>query len=502
MIKNSYRIARWEFLSRFKTRSYLFNTFVTPILFTAIFLIPIYFLDYTPAVSIKLIGIIDLSPEKNMGSQLINALNKKYRLEKDWPEYQIYNVSVETVPEYSKMKEQHRSIEANLDSVSNLHQMIKKERAGYYKNRNTPNRTFALDKSYERLREVREEKELIEIELKRFKVALDSLYEKTARSSADSMIVTNVLNAYLVFPPNVTQSGVIEYHSKNPGELIDTERIEKLLQNILIRKRISPLPLEKQQIREILKPISLEKYKISDKDFEEWNIYAQFYGPLIAVFLLFMSIFTSGSYLFSGLLLEKSNKIIEVLLSYAKSGEIMAGKIFGLGFLGLVQVFIWLTLSWLAVTTGVFSSSGLGYLNLENSFYFLLYFSLGYLFYAAIFVMIGSVFNSEHDAQQSNQLLRMVAIFPVLISLIVLTEPNSAWIRFLSYVPFLTPSFMILRIPLSPEPLTTDIIITTIIMFVFIIIVVFIAGKVFRVSTLLSGKKHQIKDIVNWIKKS
>ena len=93
-----------------------------------------------------------------------------------------------------------------------------------------------------------------------------------------------------------------------------------------------------------------------------------------------MAIFTSGGYLFSGVLLEKSNRVMEVLMSYATSTQIMGGKILGLGFLGLVQVLIWFLITGLLVFTGLLSTSGLSYLNFENALYFILYFSLGFLF--------------------------------------------------------------------------------------------------------------------------
>lgn len=497
-----FRIARWEFLSRIKTRSFFFNTFISPILITSIFILPIYFFKYQPEVSVKLVGIIDLTQERNVGPELLGELNKQYRLDNNLSEYEILNVSVKDSKPFQSMQKEYNTIKAELDSFSNLYERIKQERAGYYTNRNTPNRQFALSKSYDRLQLIRDEKELTEIELTRYKAALDSVYEREARIAADKMILSNVLNSYMVFPGNFTKTGYIEYHSKSPGDLLDTARLEKVMQNIIIRKRMAEENLDRDKMRNLLRPIYLEKYKNSSSSEEEWNIYAQFYGPLIGVFLLFMAIFTSGGYLFSGVIQEKSNRVMEVLMSFASSRQIMGGKILGLGFLGLVQIFAWFAMTGLLMASGVLSSAGLGYLNIENGFYFLLYFSLGFLFYGSIFITAGSVFASEYDAQQVNQFLRTMAIFPVLISLVVLTDPNSTWIRVLSYIPFLSPSFMILRIPLSSVPVTTDIFFTSIIMFVSIIAIIFVAGKLFRVTTLMQGKQPSFKEIIYWIKNS
>lgn len=499
-MKSILRIARWEFMARFRSRSFFFNTFISPLLFTAIFILPIYFFNYQPEVSVKLVGLIDLSEDKNISSELLKELNRQYRLENKLSEYEIYNISIKNSKPYQLMQDEYETIKFELDSVTALHNLIKEQRTAYYKNRNTPNREFSLNRSYERLREVREEKELIEIELQRFQTALDSVYEKEARIAADSMIVSNVLNSYLVISRDFAKTGYIEYHTKNPGDLLDTERLEKVMQNIIIRKRMVDARLERSQMRELLRPIYLEKYIINSEN--QWNIYAQFYGPLIGVFLLFMAIFTAGGYLFSGVLLEKSNRVIEVLMSYATSTQIMGGKILGLGFLGLVQVLTWFLITTLLVAMGFLSTSGLNYLNLENAFYFVLYFSLGFLFYGAIFIMASAVFANEYDAQQINQFLRTLAIFPVLLSLTVLTDPNSNLIRILSLIPFLSPSFMILRIPLSSVPITLDIYVTTIIMVVSIAFIIVIAGRLFRVTTLMQGKRPTFKEIIYWIKNS
>jgi len=499
-MKNIFRIARWEFASRIKSRSFFFNTLITPLLFTSIFILPIYFFTHKTDVSVKLVGIIDLTENRTMGTELLNELTRHYRLDNRISEYEIYNISVDNSRPYQLMASEFQDISNQLDSVSALYEKIKTDRAGYYRNRKTPNRQFALDKSYERLRDVREEKELVEIESVRFKTALDSMYEKEARVSADSMIIADLLNSYMVISKNFAKTGFIEYHSKNPGDLIDTERLEKVLHNIIIRKRMTDEGIDANKVRTMLRPIHLEKYRLNNESQEKWNIYAEFYAPMIGVFLLFMSIFTSGGYLFSGVLLEKSNRIIEVLMSFATPAQIMAGKIVGLGFLGFVQIFIWFSITAFLLTTGILSSSGLNFLNIDNGLYFLLYFGLGFLFYGSIFITIGSIYASEYDAQQINQFLRTMAIFPVLLSLLVLTEPNSVWIRVLSFIPFLSPSFMILRIPLSPVSITGDIYITVIIMVFSIVAIIFIAGKLFRVTTLMQGKKPGFSEILYWIK--
>ena len=497
-MRNLFRIAQWEFRSRFRSRSFIFNTIVSPFLFAAILMLPLYLYHNQPQVSTKLVGIIDLTGE-NITAELQEEMNRNYRLDDSSPEYMILKVSVDNSNAYRAMNNDYQDIKAQLDSVDALYEKIKARRQVYFLNKTNPNREALLRNSYNQLQSAREEKELIQVELEHYNAALDSVYERQARIMADSMLMHDVLNSYLVFPGKFTNTGAMEYHSKNVVELLDTERLERILQTIVITDRVQDDGIERSKVSRWLRPVQIKKFQLFPRGQEEWNLYVQFYGPLIAVFLLFMAIFTAGGYLFSGLVLEKSNRVIEVLMSFATSRQIMGGKILGLGFLGLVQVLIWFALSVLLVEGDFIPGNQLAYMNLNNALYFLLYFSLGFLFYGSLFVMIGSLFSNEYDAQQINQILRTLAIFPSLLSLLVLSEPNSPLIRELSYIPFLAPSFMILRIPLSSTPIITDIWITTVIMVVSIIIVILLAGKLFRLTALLQGKKPTLKEIWFWV---
>ncbi|HGY56163.1 MAG TPA: ABC transporter permease [Caldithrix abyssi] len=498
-MKNLFRIARWEFVTRFRSRSFMFNTIVSPLLFTTVIMLPLLFFEHQPEQSTKLVGIIDLSGE-NIARDLQKELNRYYRLNNTSPEYMVLNVSVNNSEPYQEKLGEFREIQARRDSINQLYNQIKQQRTRYYQNTKLPNRTYLLQSSYKKLQQVREEKELVDIELSRFRTALDSVYKFEAQKMADSLIVSGVLNSYLIFDTDFKETGIIHYNSNNPGDFLDTARLEKILQAIIIKKRILGDNVERSKAAHWLRPIKLKKFRVQGGVQREWDFYIQFYGPLIGVFLLFMAIFTASGYIFSSVLMEKNNRVIEVLLSYATSQQLMGGKILGLGLLGLVQIFIWIVITLALAGANIIPVQKIDYLTINNALYFMLYFSLGFLFYGAIFITVGSVSANEYDAQQINQLLRTVAIFPALLSLMVLTEPNSLLIRILSYIPFLTPSFMIMRIPLSTTPITEDIYITTLIMFASIAVLMYLSGRIFRVATLMQGKKPTWSEIMRWVR--
>jgi ABC-2 type transport system permease protein len=500
-MKNFFYIARWEFWTRFKSKSFLFATFVLPTLFSLLILIPILFISFQPEESIKLIGIINLS-DQTIGTKLQAYLDRNYRLKNYSPEYIVTKISVESSPLYRRVSNEFEEITTRKDSITDAYEKLKNLREGYYRRSDLANKKYLLDKSYQDLQEIRESKDLVEIEYKNYRTYLDSVYQKEARIAGDSLLMANFLNAYLVLPGNIFKGNYIEYHSLNTGDLLESERIQKAINAVIFEERLSEAEIDSDQIDEWLKPVVLKNYRLRAKGSREFDFYIEFYGSLIGMVLLFMAIFTSGGFLFSSVLQEKTNRVIEMLLSYASSWQIMAGKIFGLGFLGLSQVLIWLGIAFLFVFFNLFDAGTIPYLNIENAVYFLHYFSLGYLFYASIFVAIGAIFSSEQDAQQINLILRTISAIPVLLVFFTLREPNSLLVTYMSYIPFMTPYFMIMRISNYSLLITNEIYITTVIMFVSIIVMVFIAAKIFRMGTLSYGKKLNLRQILRLIRSS
>lgn len=500
-MRNIFYIARWEFISRFRTRSFLFSTFILPVLFSLLITLPVYFITYEDTVSTKLIGFINLQ-ENDLLEKLQTHLNKNYKLSSNSPEYIILPISVENSPHYKKALQEFKEVNQQLDSLTIAYNDLKDLREKYFKSRTLQSKQYLLQKSYDNLIRTRELKDITSLDYDYYKARRDSVFNKEARIAADSLLLQNILNAYLVVPPKVHYAGTIEYHSLNPGELLDSERMQKIMNEVIIQTRLREANIKDKQISQWLKPVVLKKYQLRAKGPTEWDFYIEFYGAVIGVVLLFMAIFTSGSFLFSSVLQEKTNRVIEILLSYASSLQIMAGKIFGLGFLGLMQVLIWLSITAVFVFFNLFQAGQISYLNLENAFFFLHYFSLGYLLYAAIFVAIGAIFSSEQEAQQVNIILRTIAILPVLLVFLFLREPDSGFITFLSYIPLLTPYFMILKIAQYGIPFSYDVYITSIILIVSIIGMVFLAAKIFKIGILMYGKKFTFREILSLLMSS
>ena len=125
-MKTIFYIAKWEFSTRFKTKAFLFSTFVLPLVFSLMVTLPVYFITYDEQVSTKLVGLINLS-RQNVTNTLQEQLDQNYKLPNSSPEYIVLPVSVESSPEYRTAFEELQDVSMRRDSITNAYNDIKEK---------------------------------------------------------------------------------------------------------------------------------------------------------------------------------------------------------------------------------------------------------------------------------------------------------------------------------------------------------------------------------------
>ena len=221
---------------------------------------------------------------------------------------------------------------------------------------------------------------------------------------------------------------------------------------------------------------------------------SSFFIPYLFLMILFMTIFMSGQLLLRSVIEERNNRTIEILLSSVKPDELMAGKIMGLGALGLTQMVFYLTVG--LITAHYRDMAMIEFRQLPV---FLIYFTTGYLFFASIYAAMGTLFTSEQEAQQTSGVIGIIAILPLIFASYFITNPGSAFTVGISYFPPLTPFMMILRLGTGTVE-GIEIFITGVIMVVSCWGMMKLSGKIFRTAILLYGKRATMKEIIHWIK--
>ncbi len=273
-------------------------------------------------------------------------------------------------------------------------------------------------------------------------------------------------------------------------------------------RRIHEAGLDEEVARKIQEYLYFESKQISEEGVEEeveGTDKVRQWAPAVFTYLLWISVFMISQMLLTNTIEEKSNRIMEVLLSSVSPLELMSGKIVGIASTGLTMVISWVVFFIAGIKLMPFFFDQMPDFDLaqivRDPVYiasFLIYFVLGYLLLASIFVGIGSVCNSLKEAQNLMSPVTIIMIVPLFAMVPVVRDPNGTIAKVLSYIPPFTPFVMMNRA--AGPPTTAEYVATTALLAVSIIFVLWAAAKVFRIGILMTGKPPKFLEIMRWIR--
>jgi ABC-2 type transport system permease protein len=313
------------------------------------------------------------------------------------------------------------------------------------------------------------------------------------RVDAVQLLAREELEGFLVIPATVRDSGEVIYRARNIGNFRIQERFSRTVEELITEQRMSAEGLDVRRIRALTADISVRSIKVDEKgDESETGFLETFFTSYIALMMLMFMVMTSGQLLIRSVVEEKQNRVIEVLLSSCSPRDLMAGKILGLSGLGLVQLGLWaLGLAAVMLKTQQLVAAP------DVMLLTLVYFLLGYLLYAGIFVAAGAPVTTEQEAQQITSYVSLMLVFPIVLAVPAMQNPDATYIRVLSFIPLLTPAFMVLRMPIQMPP-TWEILATLGILAVSAVAMMWVAGKVFRIAILVYGKRPSFRQLWSW----
>jgi ABC-2 type transport system permease protein len=210
---------------------------------------------------------------------------------------------------------------------------------------------------------------------------------------------------------------------------------------------------------------------------------------LASGFLLWSLIITGASILLNSVMEEKSNKILEVLLSSASATEILTGKVLGVALLTITVLLVWGGIGAFGLIAGLPEYAPMvGEVLIQSGLlgYFLAYAVGGYLMYAVLFAAIGAFCETPRDAQTLMGPIMMILVVPLLVMQMAIRTPDAPLVQIMSWIPFFTPFLMSARAP--SEPPMIEIVGTMAGMFAFALLMVWIAGRAFRAGALSDVK--------------
>ncbi len=344
-------------------------------------------------------------------------------------------------------------------------------------------------------------------------------------------VLKNEDSYLLIIPNKVSKNKLdeVQLFSKKQASISVVSYIEKELESKLKDNKLIENGISSDILKSLNMEVSISTLRLTDKGEESGSAGASYGVGMFGSILIYLFIFLYGVQVMRGVIEEKNNRIVEVIISSVRPFQLMMGKIVGIALVGLTQFVLWVVLT--MAINGVISQkmmsdkssvsateiSAQANANVDNEVMtdvlsavntinfplligtFLFYFLAGYLLYSALFAAIGSAVDSEAETQQFMFPVTIPLIFSfVLASSAVVNNPDGPIAFWLSMIPLTSPVVMMVRIPFGVP--AWQLITSMILLILGFMGTVWLAAKIYRTGILMYGKKVTFKEMMKWLK--
>jgi ABC-2 type transport system permease protein len=333
-----------------------------------------------------------------------------------------------------------------------------------------------------------------------FSVEVSTSTSPEDRAALTEKIKQKQLDAFLWATPDAIAARKLDFVTRDTSSFIENSILGQDVSDALRRHALKSKGLKDEDIDAALQPVDVETVSPLGKGAP--NPQTMFYATLGMVMVMYMTVLLYGINVMRSILEEKTSRIMEVMLATASAKEMMAGKIMGVGAVGLTQVGIW------GVAASIYGAGPLlaaraaikGVISPSLLIYFVVFFLLGYALYSTLCAAVGSMVNSEQEAQQMQFLVMMPMILSIIFIVNIFQHPSSPIALFGSLFPFTAPLVMFSRIAMQPSTPFWQIGLSIALMVGTIYAMVWLCGRIYRVGILMYGKKPNLPEILKWIR--
>lgn len=374
-------------------------------------------------------------------------------------------------------------------------------------------------------------------------------YSQISLEEAEKIFPESNYTSMLVIPNNILAGRRAQlFFNKQPSS-ITLRSIERKLERIIEKQSLRQYNISYDDYRRVRKEIHLTSYRFDDADnaggtekATKVNEATSLIGFILGA-LIYMFIFMYGVMVMRGVMEEKSNRIVEVIISSVKPFQLLMGKVVGVALVGLTQFLIWIVLGFTMITAtqsimlGDKIASGnqiqssvqmsqelqqstelnaeinpmLDFSNPDHLINtinwpliiggFLFYFLGGYLLYSALFGAIGSAVDAETDTQQFILPITLPLLLAYLIAFMMIANPDSPIGFWGSIIPFTSPIVMVVRMAIGiPAEDMWQVYLSMFLLIVTFFGTIWVAGRIYRVGILMYGKKISYKELGKWVR--
>ena len=327
------------------------------------------------------------------------------------------------------------------------------------------------------------------------------------RESLNQQVERKEIDGYVVLPSDVLTSGTIMFRARNGGSFAVMRDLRTAGTRAVQSERLKTAGISPAAVAALIAPVRVDEAKITSRGEERGGALSTFLAAYVVAFLIYLMTTLYGVAVMRSVLEEKTNRIAEILMSTIRATHLVFGKIIGVGSAAVTQVLIWAAILTLFVSQShrfgdrfALPDSIMQAMRVEpgTGVLLFLFFLLGFFLYASIFATVGASVTSEQEAQSVQFIALLPLISPLLFLESILNAPLGPTATTLGLIPFTAPIAMPMRMASSPVP-AIEIVVSLALMLCAIVVVAWVAGKIYRVGMLSTGKRPTLAELGRWV---
>lgn len=333
-----------------------------------------------------------------------------------------------------------------------------------------------------------------------------------AEARARAAVTAKDLRGYLVLPANILVAGSARYTGVNATAIADMEQLRSTVQRQLLTVQMEAAGVESSTAERISKlRFNLKADRLTATGESGGSGRLSLLFAITVSMLLYFTILLYGQNVLRSVMEEKQTRVAEVIVASVRPGHLLAGKVLGVGAVGLTQMIIWLAASLLMAKyrTSLLALLGIGAMPLIGIppisigmvIALVLYFLLGYILYAALFAAVGAMTSTEQEAQQAQLPVVLLLVGGIMFLQPVLSAPEGTLAKVLAWFPFTAPIMMPLRMT-AVDVAPWDIALSIALLLVASYGAIAVAARVYRTGILMYGKRASLAEVVRWVKQA
>jgi ABC-2 type transport system permease protein len=332
-------------------------------------------------------------------------------------------------------------------------------------------------------------------------IDIDANPTETERSTLRDKVSARSIDGYLWLSDDAIAARKINWYSREMMDFRERSWLSDSISRVIERQDLSSRGMPSGQVDQLLQPVKVQPVRIERGREAQGSGTGRFLEIVVMVMLLYMAVLFYGISVMRSVLEEKTSRIIEVLLSSATSTELMAGKLLGVGAVGLTQILVWAIMAGVVALPSLAAQPNLSELQISPWIMaaFALFFLLGYLLYSTMYATIGAITTTEQEGQQLQFLIVIPLVLSVFMLMPAIRTPDSASVVWMSLIPFFSPIVMYARIVVQTPPLW-QILLSLALLIGTIAGLVILCARIYRIGVLIYGKRATLPEIVKWLK--